>query len=487
LKSADFDSGCNRNRRVINIEGLMYYCVEPYYSLLQRLELLLEQPEFFACVTGSKASGKSALIETAATRFEECGAKVLQFPRAAASHIELRTRLLEQLGIEGNQNFTKKLQAKLEVIAQHYNAIVLIFDDCGQMDDASLLELTKLTDIHVSRQCSLSIIISGDDELRDRINSNPDLSPVLQRISEQLPLPDLDVRTLPAFVTHHAIHKGRPDTICDHAAVRFLADVSNGKPGAVLEIWNAVIEEQIRRHKTGPAGRKVINQVLGSPALGYTDLSRNRQHHRAIAVTGLAIAMIVALAGGLSLRGQSASPLDTGPSTVINATELTRTADSAHPDTAPALPLTEALVATRLAAEPIASQPVAAEPNNIERVTLALQRWADAWQSQDLETYFASYDSFFMPSGFNSRAAWQQSRQQNISNRRSISLRIGELTILSESDDRVVVSFWLEYRSPEYGDLTLKQMEMVQDPLSPGSWRIRRELNLEVNVVRPIN
>jgi MSHA biogenesis protein MshM len=151
--------------------------------------------------------------------------------------------------------------------------------------------------------------------------------------------------------------------------------------------------------------------------------------------------------------------------------ELTETA----PETAPLEPVS----IESLSSEPAATGSAPLSPQQV------VQGWLDAWEGQDLEKYFASYDDDFVPRYHRSKSAWLSNRERVIGNASQISLEMSDFVLISEDAESMEVHFWISYSSPSYRDDTHKKLVLKKLPAShQGVARllIVEEINLEVRV-----
>ena len=114
-----------------------------------------------------------------------------------------------------------------------------------------------------------------------------------------------------------------------------------------------------------------------------------------------------------------------------------------------------------------------------------VQNWLDAWEGQDLEQYFASYDDGFIPRYHRSRSAWKSNRERVIGNANQINLEMSDFVLVSEDAESVEVHFWLAYTSPSYKDDTRKKLILKKLPIGDQAGvrlLILEEINLEVRV-----
>jgi len=114
---------------------------------------------------------------------------------------------------------------------------------------------------------------------------------------------------------------------------------------------------------------------------------------------------------------------------------------------------------------------------DIAALEQAVNKWVAAWQDKELNAYFASYHTGFVPRYQDSQDEWRRNRRRVISNAEWIRLEMTEFRFIGMEADMLEVQFWLRYESPTYGDNTLKKLLMQQEE---GEWRIMEEINLQV-------
>ncbi len=512
----------------------MYYAGEPYGRVLEQLKALLKEPEFFVRLTGAQGSGKSSLLEQARQYYQAQGCLTRYFQTHPDSPMALRSALRKSFDLPKTHNFQRNLQEYLRQQALTHQGVVLIFDDCHLMNNATLLELTKLTDIQISNSCMLSIIMCGSDALHARLNRDHELRPVLQRITLSTQLPALDKKGTALFLQTLFDAANQQDLVFQPQALALLFKVSGGLPQHIIDV-SSLCSNLYRSQELGsPVSKTDLAQVLkhGSLAMrGFKQTPPNRQ----VAATAIAATTLVAVAATAWIALQPTPPdaapapavatastvvmpelsLDLMPplndiSEISDVTEFTDVSETVpEPDAAlptdPALATTEpppapatatstatstaiaveapplsaelsAELAAELAAEPPAT-PAPAIETAAASAEQALQNWVAAWQARDVDTYFSFYHAEFFPRGFDSLSAWQENRRRNIGNREWITLQISELSINTISEQTAQLEFWLAYQSPGYSDRTQKQVLMRR---GNQGWQIMQEINLEI-------
>ncbi|GJM14105.1 MAG: hypothetical protein DHS20C12_25080 [Pseudohongiella sp.] len=145
--------------------------------------------------------------------------------------------------------------------------------------------------------------------------------------------------------------------------------------------------------------------------------------------------------------------------------------------TADSQPVAE--VALEQSVEAAESEAIALTPQQF------VQAWLEAWEGQDLENYFASYDEDFEPRYHSSKAEWRRNRERVIGNASQITLELSDFVLISEDAQTIEVHFWLAYTSPSYRDDTRKKVILKKQAASAqgaAKLLILEEINLEVRV-----
>lgn len=96
------------------------------------------------------------------------------------------------------------------------------------------------------------------------------------------------------------------------------------------------------------------------------------------------------------------------------------------------------------------------------KLTAALNAWAEAWRNRNEDAYLAAYAPAFRPAGGLSRSEWEARRRMLLRISRNIDLRIEGVTTEGLTEDRAQVSFRQFYRSDTYQDAVRKQLNFVR-------------------------
>ena len=108
-----------------------------------------------------------------------------------------------------------------------------------------------------------------------------------------------------------------------------------------------------------------------------------------------------------------------------------------------------------------------------EAVLAALDQWAKAWRSKDVDGYLAAYGEGFAPANGVTRDEWAKLRRQRISDKREIQLELRDIAVQTEAADRVRVRFVQDYRADRFIERGIAKSMVLA--LEKGGWRILAE------------
>lgn len=151
---------------------------------------------------------------------------------------------------------------------------------------------------------------------------------------------------------------------------------------------------------------------------------------------------------------------------------------------APAVAAPAAAVATKepAKAEPPAKpaakespeEPANAAPANDEAAVLkAVERWALAWSSNDVEGYLARYAPNFKTPDGDSRKAWETERRARVAKPRKIEVKVEAPKVTFKDANTASVSFRQHYRSNSFKASAGKTLILIK---SGNQWLIQQEL-----------
>lgn len=143
------------------------------------------------------------------------------------------------------------------------------------------------------------------------------------------------------------------------------------------------------------------------------------------------------------------------------------------PAAAPTKPSPVASAAPAAEAKPSASKPAptpAASPS--AEVLEAVNAWAKAWASKDVDGYLSFYARDFKVPGGEARPAWEKGRRVRITAPKSISVGISAPKVTLSGDSQASVTFRQAYKSDITSATSTKTLAMVK---ANGRWQIQQE------------
>jgi tetratricopeptide (TPR) repeat protein len=165
----------------------------------------------------------------------------------------------------------------------------------------------------------------------------------------------------------------------------------------------------------------------------------------------------------------------TPPTTVAAVTPPVAVAPPKPPEPAKAAAPAAAATATPAATPPAApavSPTESAAGLPVADITRTIEGWAAAWARKDVNAYLALYDSTFEVPGKKSRKAWEAERRARIDKPGAIEVRVENVQVTRDGDDRVKATFRQHYKAVGLKSSTTKTLVLVS---RDGRWMIQRE------------
>lgn len=158
----------------------------------------------FVVITGEIGSGKTTLIETFLKELEK-DVVVAQISQTQVTAVEFLQSLLAQFGFQPFRMKKAELLATLNefLIEQYANGrrVLLIVDEAQNLSNKVLEEIRLLSGIETTKDKVLRIILAGQPELNDKLNS-PNLVQLAQRIRLRFHLTALSKSDTESYIQH---------------------------------------------------------------------------------------------------------------------------------------------------------------------------------------------------------------------------------------------------------------------------------------------
>ncbi|MEY4377087.1 MAG: hypothetical protein RJB26_1637, partial [Pseudomonadota bacterium] len=158
----------------------------------------------FVIITGEIGAGKTTLIETFLRELDK-DVVVAQVNQTQVSVTEFLQSVLVQFGFQPFRMKKAELIATLnQFLIEQYTAgkkVMLIVDEAQNLSNRVLEEVRMLSGIETTRDKVLRIILAGQPELNDKLDS-PELIQLVQRVRLRFHLTPLSAQDTRAYIEH---------------------------------------------------------------------------------------------------------------------------------------------------------------------------------------------------------------------------------------------------------------------------------------------
>jgi len=93
-----------------------------------------------------------------------------------------------------------------------------------------------------------------------------------------------------------------------------------------------------------------------------------------------------------------------------------------------------------------------------ETIYAALNKWQNAWQQLDANSYISSYSPDFTGQQFTSHERWASSRQQRLESQQWVKLKLSGIVIYIRHDGKYIAKFTQHYKSDSFSEVSRKQL-----------------------------
>lgn len=237
------------------------YYSEGYRAALEQLLYGIEQKEGFLLLVGKVGTGKTTLGRHLLEQIDdEKHSTALIFNPFLDAEEMLRT-LLEEFGCESpppeasKKDLLDRLNEFLLSELAEGRTCVVIFDEAQHLSSEFLEQIRVLSNLETEEEKLLQIILSGQPELRDRIQQ-PNLAQLDQRVSLRCTLGNLDRDETERYVYHRLNAAGAKGQIKFRgSALRRIHKESGGTPRLInLLCDRALLAGYVARESVITAG-----------------------------------------------------------------------------------------------------------------------------------------------------------------------------------------------------------------------------------------
>jgi type II secretory pathway predicted ATPase ExeA len=512
----------------------LYLNMGPYHEVISGIVLILSISDGVVKVTGLEGTGKTSLLKELQNELGNEDQQAILFENSPSTVQEIHDVITRELKLAADTSFRKALSRHILSRSRDQQSLIVIFDEAHHLDAEKLEAISRLREIKDNDKALVSVVLGGEPELNamlsreesqalaNDITVSYELKPLTRdQLSEfcrdlifsrklKIPGPEgqrldqilTDTGGLPGNVVALLINATAADTATLDAdgelqdadteaastsetvkAARVIDEEEESalslvlarlagiaKPVAVLGVLAGVgyflypqVLPLIDRFTSGPAQPEVV--TIPTPAAPVQPVTETPVELPAAETTEAAPATQVPDPAELlaSVEPQ-AEPIAPTPADEPVITQ------QAPPQPAPTV--------TPLPAQPLVTLNQANQAPTQAELLAVVDGWLDAWQTQDLDSYFSFYHTDFAPLYQNTRSSWREDRSNSVGNPASIAISSEDFSVTGATINGFSVQFWLNYQSPTYADRTLKELVLGRD--TDGQFRILQEINREV-------
>lgn len=193
----------------------------------------IKERKGFIEITGEVGTGKTTLCRALLNRLDP-HTKVAFIFNSDLSELQLLQAIVEDLGIKAEKRIKIDLFSKLNsfLIEQLKigNNVVLILDEAQNLRPKALEQMRMLSNLETEKEKLFQIILVGQPELRDKLNS-PNLRQLKQRISIRYHILPLERDEIADYIKHRLYVAGSDGSVkFTEDAIEKIYEYSNGVP-----------------------------------------------------------------------------------------------------------------------------------------------------------------------------------------------------------------------------------------------------------------
>ena len=209
-----------------------FYFARQYEEALARALYVVTEGQGAMLLTGDCGCGKTLLTRVLVDELDPARFEVALIPYPNLEPQELLGEILRQFGFDIAGLTKPEMLARMEAFllaTQKRGASTLVIVDEGQVvhNDATLEEIRLLLNFQQARSFFLSLILVGQPELRERIDTLPQLS---QRLTVKYHLAGLDGEDSRKYLRHRLAVAGGDGEIFTGGAESLIIENAGGVP-----------------------------------------------------------------------------------------------------------------------------------------------------------------------------------------------------------------------------------------------------------------
>jgi general secretion pathway protein A len=201
------------------------YRSSQHEEALARLLYAVQERKGLAVLTGVFGCGKTVLGQELLRELSEDRYRIAFINYPLLSHVEFLLAIAKSLGADNLP--TKKSEVLINFVLDSLNGILLNNARDGKDSIVFIDEAHTIQDSQIPNRFLLTLILSGQPELREKLEINKQLS---QRIAIKCHLTNLDLNNTFDYIIHRLKIAGRKEPIFTKEALQSIYDHTSGIP-----------------------------------------------------------------------------------------------------------------------------------------------------------------------------------------------------------------------------------------------------------------
>lgn len=238
------------------------------------------RPGGFVLISGEIGTGKTTVCRSLFLEIPE-NTEIALIVNPNLNPDDLLASICDELKISypeykrSSKTYINKLNERLIQSHAEGRNTILIIDEAQNLSVESLEAIRALTNLETDEQKLLQIILMGQPELRDRLNS-PELEQLNQRITARFHLKALSRSEVKEYIDHRLKIGNCNDEIFSHSNIDLIYKLTNGVPrlinvlcdrsllGAFVQKKKIISNDIIRKAAAEALGKPVSEQPSGN-------------------------------------------------------------------------------------------------------------------------------------------------------------------------------------------------------------------------------
>ncbi len=230
-------------------DSSFFFYSEGHRAALEKLTYAARERKSLALLTGEHGCGKTTLVWALAKALEADKFRVGIVNNPRLTEIELLNEVVYQLGEDRQTDKMLELSRMMgdllfRAVEEDQHTVVII-DEAQLITDADVMEqLRLLLNYQLEDRCMLTLVLSGQPELGERVRAMPQLD---QRVAVRHHLTPLGPDDTRSYIEHRLRIAGRSESPFTEEAIRAVCAQTGGVPRRINNVCDLALMEAARQ------------------------------------------------------------------------------------------------------------------------------------------------------------------------------------------------------------------------------------------------